>query len=284
MGRFDTRRIFLREPLCFSGVGHRADNRKPYLICGQRLECDIGHVASDAIRVKQLVAANSLDGSGRARDEVIDGIRVALAPEPVRIRAEGNALRSAVDFDAPGMGQVVLTENEMAKHQEAARLALNLDRALQRGVITGRYDMHADGATCVTVLPAAIAEPHFEARWQREKFPRPIDFREHAKPAGAGNIVGIARDGKKLVKRRVADGELRCENAMHPACRAKNGIARQEVLTAADDGSVAPSHHAVFLAQHGVPVPLGHPPQSRKAIPHPAAPHGGDVGEYLRLR
>ena len=154
MGRLDTRRIFLREPLCFSGVGHRADNRKPYLICGQRLECDIGHAARDAIRVKQLVAANSVDGSGRARDKVIDGIRVALAPEPVRVRAEGNALRSAVDFNAPGMGEVVLTQNEMAEHQEAARLALNLDRALQRGVITGRDDMNADRATVCDGTPS----------------------------------------------------------------------------------------------------------------------------------
>ena len=51
------------------------------------------------------------------------------------------------------MGQVVLTENKVAKHQEAARLALNLDLALQRRVLAGRHYMGAD-TTCVTVLPS----------------------------------------------------------------------------------------------------------------------------------
>ena len=115
--------------------------------------------------------------------------------------------------------------------------------------------MNADRAAVMPVFPAAIAEPHFETRRQGQQPPRAVDFGQHAKPAGARDVVGIARDGKELVKRCVADGELRRENPVHPARCAKRAVARQKVLAAADDRSVAASHEAILLTQHGMPVP-----------------------------
>ena len=63
-----------------------------------RPECDEAAAASDAVGVEKLVAADRLDRLGRARDQMVDGLRIALAPERGRVRAEGESLCRAASI------------------------------------------------------------------------------------------------------------------------------------------------------------------------------------------
>ncbi len=110
----------------------------------------------------------------------------------------------------------MLAEHKVPKHEEAAWRALNLNRALQRRVLARCDDVNADRSAFVAIVPPAIAEPHLEARRQRQKPPLPSDLREHAQTACARDVVPVARYRKELVKRCVADCELGREHAVHP--------------------------------------------------------------------
>ena len=49
---------------------------------------------------------------------------------------------------------------------------------------------------------------------------------------------------------RIADGELRAEDAMHPCGRAQNCLIKQHFLAAARQGAMAARHDALLVAQY----------------------------------
>ena len=58
--------------------------------------------------------------SGVRGDEVVDRVRVALAPEPAGVGPEGDAAGVGVDRDAPGVVALALAEDEAAEDEEPA--------------------------------------------------------------------------------------------------------------------------------------------------------------------
>src|SRR5262249_2862984 len=70
----------------------------------------------------------------------------------------------------------------------------------------------------------------------------------------AGNVVWVARNGKELMKRSVADGQLGGEDAMHPAGGAKRGFIGKHRLPGSQKRAVAARHHALLGLQHDVAI------------------------------
>ena len=124
-----------------------------------------------------------------------------------------------------------------------------VDAPLHGGFVArdGRGDR--DGSLAQPVNPAAIVEAHLEGGRHGQQPPSVLRLHQHPQPAGAGDVVGIAGDGKELVERRIADGELRAEHAVHPRSRAQNRLVRQHLLAAAHQGAVAARYDALLLAQ-----------------------------------
>ena len=77
--------------------------------------------------------------------------------------------------------------------------------------------MHFDSSVLEPIDPAAIGKPHLEQRRHGEQPPAVAAIGEDAQAARPRDVVGIARDREYLVQPGVADGELRGEDAMHPA-------------------------------------------------------------------
>src|SRR6185295_18284967 len=108
---------------------------------------------------------------GRGADEMVDGIGIALAPEPVRVRAEREALARVVDLDAAGMLELALPEHDMAVDEETAGRAFDRDLPLQRRIVAGGYRMNADRAAVAAIEPAAVTEADLESRGHGEQPP-----------------------------------------------------------------------------------------------------------------
>src|SRR6185295_17204826 len=115
----------------------RAHDCQADLVRRTRTEGDIGATARLAIRVEQFVAADRVDRIGRGSDEMVDGIRIALAPQPLRVRAEREALARFVDLDAAGMLELALAEHDVAEDEKAAGRALDRDLPLERRIVAG---------------------------------------------------------------------------------------------------------------------------------------------------
>ena len=126
------------------------------------------------------------------------------------------------------------------------------DAPLHGGLVAGNGRRDRDGSLAQPIDPAAVAEPHLEGGRDGQQPPSVLRLHQHAQSAGAGDVVGIARDGEELVERCVADGELRAEHAMHPCRRAQNCLVRQHLLAAAHERTVAPRDDALLLAQDDV--------------------------------
>ena len=123
-----------------------------------------GAAARLAVDVEKLVAADRLDRVRRAGHEMVDGVRIALAPERGRVGAEGDAAAVGVDLDPPGVIELALAEDEAAEDQEPAGRALDGDAPLHRRIVARSHRAHRDGAFLQAVDPAAVAEAHLEGR------------------------------------------------------------------------------------------------------------------------
>ena len=205
--------------------------------------------AALAVGVKQFVAAYGFDALGRARHEVIDGPRIFLTPQILEIRPKRKSLAPRVDLDSAGTGEFLLAEDEVAESEQAAFVAFDGHAPLHGRFVArnGCQDRH--DAFAQPIDPATIAEAHLEGRRHGQQPPSALRLHEHAQSTGAGDIVGIARDGKELVEGRVADGELCAEHAVHPAGRGQNGRVGQHLVAAAQNGAVAARHDALLVAQ-----------------------------------
>ncbi len=157
-----------------------------------------------------------------------------------------------VDLDAALRPEFLLAEDQMAEDEKAAFRPFDGDAPLHRRLVAGdgRGDRHRPPAQAID--PAAIAEAHLESGRHGQQSPSVSGLDEHAQAARAGDVVGIARDGKQLVEGRVADRELRPEHPMHPCGGAQNRLVGQDRLPAANERAVAPRHDALLLAQDNV--------------------------------
>ena len=128
-------------------------------------------------------------------------------------------------------------------------IAFDRHAPLHGGLVARNGRGDRDGPFAEPIDPAAVAEAHLERRRHGQQPPSALRFHEHAQSAAAGDVVGVARDGQQLVKGRVADGELRAENAVHPAGRAQDRLVGQHRLAAAHEGAVTARDDALLVAQ-----------------------------------
>ena len=133
------RGVFRRERLGRLRIGQRPDDGEGERVVRRVRSATIGAAARLAVDVEQLVAADRLDRIRRAADEVVDGVRIALAPERGRVGAEGDPPGVGVDLDPPGMVELALAEDEAAEDQEPAGRALDGDAPLHRRVVARRH-------------------------------------------------------------------------------------------------------------------------------------------------
>ena len=64
---------------------------------------------------KQRAAADRLDHARRRSDEMLHGVRILPAPEPIRIGAQADPFRRFVDLHAAAMLKVPLAQDQMAE-------------------------------------------------------------------------------------------------------------------------------------------------------------------------
>ena len=81
-----------RQALGLGRIGQRADDGEAEAGRRAGAQRDVPAAARLPVGVEQLVAADRLDRVGRAGDQMIDRVGIALAPEPVRVGPEGDAL------------------------------------------------------------------------------------------------------------------------------------------------------------------------------------------------
>ncbi len=183
---------------------------------------------------------------------MIGCLRIVLSPKRFRVRPEGDTLGLFIHLDLACVPVLALTQHKVTEDKKAARLALNRDFPLHRGILSGCASVNGDGAAIGAIDPAAIAEAHLEHGWQGKKPPIARNFREDAQAACPHDIESVARDGKELVQRVAA--QLRGEYAMHPARHGKRVLIRQKALPGSKDGAVPAFHEPVFIAEYRVPV------------------------------
>src|SRR5262249_60732977 len=83
------------------------------------------------------VAADGVDRIRAAEDEMVGGIGIALAPEPVRVRQKREPLARLVDLDSAAILIFAFAEHSMAEDEEAAGRTLDRDLPLQRRLVAG---------------------------------------------------------------------------------------------------------------------------------------------------
>ena len=96
-------------------ICERTRNGETELLRQARAQGDIGAASGSAIVVKQLVAADRFDRIGRAGHQMIGRMRIALAPEKLRVGPEADALSVPIDLDMPLMGKLVLAEDQVSE-------------------------------------------------------------------------------------------------------------------------------------------------------------------------
>jgi hypothetical protein len=113
------------------------------------------------------------------------------------------------------------------------------------------------------------AKPHLEGGGDRRQTPPVANINEHPQAAAAGDVVRIARDGKELVKRRVADGQFGSEHAVHRAGSAEHVLGRQHGVAAAQERAVPPRHEPLLVTQNDMAI---------------VAPSGREKGEFVAVQ
>src|SRR5262245_40873861 len=139
---------------------------------------------------------------------MVDGIGIALAPEPVRVWTECEPFAAGVDLDAAGMVKLAFAKHDVAKDEETTGRSVDRDLPLQCRIIAGCDSMDADRAVVAAVKPAAVVEADLEGRRYGQQPPAAAGIDEDAQAARAGDVVGVARDREELVEGRVADRQL----------------------------------------------------------------------------
>src|SRR5579871_3567239 len=190
--RVDRPGISLRHFLGVPLVGQGADDGESERCRRKGAHRGVASAAANAIRIDEFVCADGFDARGRARHQTIDGMRVALSPESVTgIGSEGEARLSPIDLDPAGLGEFLLTENEMPENEESAGPALDVDMPRDRRFACRDLRSDGDRAAAQPVDPAAIAETHFEGGRNGEETPALARVDENAQAAAARDVVGI---------------------------------------------------------------------------------------------
>src|SRR5262245_46096579 len=115
------------------------------------------------------------------------------------------------------MGEFMFAEDAIAENDKAARFTIDGCPPLHGSFFGSDDHRDADGPATEAISPATVAKPDLEGGRDSQQAPSILGFDEHTESAATGDIVGIAGNGKELVKRGVADGELCTEHAVHPA-------------------------------------------------------------------
>ena len=261
------RRVALRQPLGLGGIGHRSDDSEPQRLCRLRQDRDVSPVPSLPIRIEKLVAADRLDGLRRPGHEMVDRLGMPLPPQPVRVRPEAEPLLLVLDLDPARLLELALAQDEVPERQEAAGRPVDRDLDHEGRVLARGDRAHAHGPVLEPIEPAAVGKPHLERRGDRQQPPSPAQVDEHPEPARPRQVVRVARHRKELVEGGVADGELGCQHAVHPAGDRKRRLVRQDRDAALEDGPMPPRDDFFFCLEHDVPVlrSVGH--EERKQPP-----------------
>ena len=277
-----------RKALRRSPIGQRPDDGEGERLRRPRSQRHDGATARLAVDVEKLVTAQRLDRVRRADHEMVDGVRIALAPERGRVGAEGDAAAVGVDLDPPGLIVLTLAEDEPAEDQEPARRALDGDAPLHGRIVARRHRADRDGAFLQAVDPAAVAEAHLERRGLAEEPPAARGLDQYPQAARSGDVVGVARRREQPMERGVADREQRGEDPVHPAGRAHGRLVEHHALAGAQDGAMTPRQRPFLVAQDDVAVvrAIGHEERGQAASrPFLLCPVGvplGDGGFFQR--
>ena len=204
----------------FRGIGQRPHDCEAKFARGQRPDGDMTAASQCPIGVEQLVATDRFDRIRRARHQVIRGVGIVPSPERFGIGLEGEPAISRVGEYPSFVLEVALAQDEVSEHQEPARRAIDRDPPLHRGIVAGSDGAHRDQAIAECVNPPAVGESHLERRGNGQQTPAGSGVDQHPQATGPHDVVRIPRNREQLVERRVADGELRGEDAVHPARRA----------------------------------------------------------------
>ena len=120
-------------------IGHRPDHGKDEFVGGPGSHRRVGAAAAPAVGVQELVATYGVDALGCTRHQVIDGLRIASAPDFLRVRPETESLLRRIDLQLRGVLEFVLAEGQMAENQESARRACNRHAPLHRGLVAANH-------------------------------------------------------------------------------------------------------------------------------------------------
>ena len=148
------------------------------------------------IGIEQFVATDRLNRFWRGGREMIDGIGIMLAPNGIWVRPHRKAFSVRINFDKALVLEFALAKHQMSEDKKAARLAIDGDTPLHRGIVARRDSVNGDRPRGKTIDPAAIGEAHLERGGNREHPPAVFCFDQDAEAARASDVVRIARDRK----------------------------------------------------------------------------------------
>ena len=228
-------------------------------------ERDSRVVACRSPRRRRLVASRRrravhrlppLRPAGACSSQVINGVRVLLGPTKSGSGRKANCFRRASISVRPACANSCSPRTRWPKTRKRASVRLRRSRAT-----AWRVRRPKQFAETVTVRSPSRStqrqslEAHLEGRRHGQQTAIRLRLHEHAQSTGAGDIVGIARDGKELVEGRVADGELRAEDAV-PSMRSRTQLPASGSISWPLRGK-APwrrAHDALLVAQHDMPL------------------------------
>ena len=90
--------------------------------------------------------------------------------------------------------------NEVAENEKAASWPFDDNAPLHGRLVARNHCGDRDGSLAQLIDPATIAEAHLESGRDGQQPPSALRLDQHAHPARAGDVVGIAGDGKELVE------------------------------------------------------------------------------------
>src|ERR1700733_1539753 len=196
----DRLRILRRKRIGLLWVGHRAHDREHEFIRRLCADRDISAAAALSVGVEQFVAAYGFDSSRRAGHQTVEGFGILLAPAIVEIRPESEAFSLRVDLDAAGRSKLLLSKNKVAENEKATSWPFNRNTPLYGGFVAANGCRNSDSSLVQTIDPAAVVEAHFKSGRDGQQAPTVLRLYQHAQSARAGDVVGIAGDGKELVE------------------------------------------------------------------------------------